>query len=243
MRTTSIAAQKLSSGGLAWSWLNVFNCPRFVLLIGTILTFTGMANTIGGLAKTQLLEMPDPIFGLPFRCLMLLLGASQLTCVFLCLFTNKQILGLGLAAWLSANFIFYRIGLLTMGWHHSCGFLIAPLGFSLSATDVILSLSSVLVLTASTSVLWIELRTCLTAEFLKTACPSCGTHLRFAVRNLGRQVSCPSCKTTIILRQPDENLKMTCILCGGHVEFPPHALGRKIQCPHCAKTITLLRPA
>jgi uncharacterized paraquat-inducible protein A len=76
---------------------------------------------------------------------------------------------------------------------------------------------------------------------LKMACPACGLHIRFAAQNLGQQIPCPQCKTTVTLRRPDL-LKTVCFFCKGHIEFPTHAIGEKIPCPHCKMDITLKEP-
>lgn len=81
------------------------------------------------------------------------------------------------------------------------------------------------------------------SNYLKMSCPACGGRVKFAVQNIGQQISCPHCQAAITLRKPEEKLRMTCVLCRGSIEFPAHALGQKISCPHCAKTITLLKLA
>lgn len=214
----------------------------FALFAGGALFFIGLAEILGAIGQSQVLGLTDPIFGISFRHLMLLTGMVQLAISPVLLFTNWRMLGLGLAAWISANFLVFRIGLWSMGWHHSSGFMIDPLGLSMAATDVISSLLSTILLVGSVAILWLERRKVQAANFLKMPCPSCGGHIRFAIQNLGQKISCPHCQKETTLRKP-ENLKMSCVLCGGHVEFPAHAVGQKIQCPHCGRSITLLQSA
>jgi len=197
---------------------------------------------VGGLVENQQLDMPDPIFGLPFRRLMLTLGATELLAAFLCLFTGKKTLSLGLVIWLSINFMVYRIALWNMGWHRSCGLLIDPLRLSLATTDLIFSLSSTFLLVGSITALWLEHRKLQASESLKISCHSCGGHIKFAIQNLGQKIPCPHCQTTITLRKP-ENLKMACFFCKKRIEFPAHALHQKISCPHCKMDITLKESA
>jgi hypothetical protein len=239
----SIIGQAIMAAKTLQPKFNLLRGDTFVLAAGAILVFMGGSQILGGLANVQLLEMSDPIFGLPFRDLMLFLGAAELLIAFPCLFTNKRTLSLSLVAWLSANFIVYRIGLWSMGWHHSCGFLIAPLGLSLASTDIVFSLSSIFLFVGSVMILWSDYKATQAAHFLKISCPACGGHVRFAIQNLGQQIPCPHCRAAMVLQSPGETMKMTCFLCGGHVEFPVHAIGQKIPCPHCAKSITLLKPA
>jgi hypothetical protein len=240
--TTSIIGWKIKAANLLRSRFNTSRGDMFVLIAGTILAFMGTGQILGGLANVQLLELSDPIFGLPFHSLMLSLGIIELFIAFSCLFTNKRTLSLSLVAWVSANFIVYRIGMWSMGWHRSCGFLIDPLGLSLTATDVIFSLSSAFLLVGSITTLWLERRTVQMANFLKMSCPSCGVHIRFVIQNLGQIIPCPHCQKETTLRKP-ENIKMSCYFCKEHIEFPAHALGQKIKCPHCNRGITLMDPA
>ena len=132
------------------------NWPAFFILsAGTILMLAGTAKVLGVFGTSQVLDLHDPIFGLPFRHLMLSMGIVELFVAFLCLFTNQRTLSLGLIAWLTANFLAYRIGLLTLDWHHSCGFLIDPLNLSLRTTDALMSAASVFLLIGSITTLWL----------------------------------------------------------------------------------------
>jgi len=213
------------------------------LVSGGVLFFVGLAEIIGAFDPSQSLNIADPIFGIAFRHLMLIAGTAQLAASLILLFTNWKMRGLGLAAWVAANFLVFRIGLWNGGWHQAAGFMVGPLGFSPHVTDIITSLLSVFLLTAAGLVFLMQCRVTDAARFSKTFCPACGGHVKFAIQNLGQQISCPHCRVAMMLQSPGDTMKMTCVLCGGHVEFPVHAIGQKIPCPHCAKTITLLKPA
>lgn len=213
------------------------------LVAGTALFFVGLAEVIGAFDPSQSLNIADPIFGISFRYLMVIVGAVQLAASFILLFTDWRMPGFGLAAWMAANFIVFRIGLWNAGWHQAAGFMVGPLGFSPHVTDVITSLLSVFLLAGAGVAWWIEHRTADAARFSKAFCPACGGHVKFPIQNLGQQIACPHCRAMMMLQSPGETLKMTCVLCGGHVEFPSYAAGQKIPCPHCAKSITLLQPS
>ena len=175
---------------------------------------------------------------------MLLLGTAQLLVAAVCLFTRKRALGLGLIAWLAVNFLVYRIGLWTEGWHQSCGFLLELLSPSLRTADLFECVSAALLLASSGAALWFGKQAAAgTAhgEALKVPCPSCGGHIEFATGDLGQKIPCPHCRATVTLRKPDL-LKMACFFCQEHIEFPPHAIGTKIPCPHCKMDITLKAP-
>jgi hypothetical protein len=201
MTTTPIAIPKVKAINGA-ALFSMSRASLFVLLAGTILTFTGMGAISGGLAKDQLLDLADPIFSLSFRGLMLAFGTAEMLAAFLCLFTDMRTLSLGLVAWLSGNFMVYRIGLWSMGWHHSCGFLIDPLGLSLTTTDIIFSVSSTFLLVGSVATLWHERRTLQAVTFLKISCISCGGHIEFPTAAVGQKIQCPHCAKNITLLSP-----------------------------------------
>jgi RNase P subunit RPR2 len=237
----AIAAKDFLRSGMAM--IRGHSADSFSCFAGSVLFFIGLAEILGVLGRSQVLGLADPIFGISFRHLMLVVGMVQLVVSFLLLFTNWRTLGLALVAWITANFLVFRIGLWSMGWHHSSGFMVEQLGLSLTTMDVVTGLFSAFLLMGSCAVLWLERRARQAAESLKISCPSCGGHIRFAIQNLGQQTTCPHCKAAIRLRKTEGSMKMSCVLCGGHIEFPVHAIGQKIPCPHCAKTITLLNPA
>jgi hypothetical protein len=242
MTNTVTALKKLSA--LSFKALEGISRPDvFKLMAGAILAFNGLAGLLSALGNGQLQDMPDPIFGFSIRYSMLALGAAQLLVAMLCLFTNQIQLCLWLAAWQAGNFLTYRIGLWSMGWHRSCGFLLGQLGFSLQVSDFVLSSSSLILLAGSATMLWFQRRTIQVATTRKMNCPSCGVRIRFAVRNLGQKTPCPQCENIIILRNPEEAFKTSCFFCHGHIEFPAHALGQKMPCPHCQMDITLKEPA
>jgi len=180
--------------------------------------------------------------GLPFRYILVLLGFVEMAVAWLCLFTNKRTLSLGLVAWLTTTLVAYRIGLWTMAWPHPApllGNLMGSLNISPLVADGLVAAISVCLLIGSSATFCFAGRA---AKFQRMFCPSCGGKIQFASQNLGRKIPCPLCKTTLTLRAP-ENLKMACSFCKYHIEFPAHALGQRIPCPHCNMTVILKEPA
>jgi DNA-directed RNA polymerase subunit RPC12/RpoP len=241
------------------------NSPNwFTNSAGGILALYGTTCVLGAFGKSRLMDIiPDPLFGISFRQLMLSAGIVGLTMACLCLFTNKRTLTLALIAWLVTNFLVYRIGLWTMGWHHPYAWLSGMMdGFGISplmADGIVivivayLIIGSIIMLRAgkngSVAPQLIEAEHGkqgsghpVFARFLKISCISCGGHVEFPTNILGEKIPCPHCRTTIIL-QKTRNLKMACAACDGHIEFPDHAIGEKIPCPHCNMDITLKEPA
>jgi hypothetical protein len=98
------------------------SAPRalFLTTTGVVLGITGLAKTFSSIGPARALDVLDPLLGTPFRQLLLLVGLVELLIAFFCLFTGRRGLSIWLVAWLSSNFLLYRIGLCWVGWHHPC---------------------------------------------------------------------------------------------------------------------------
>lgn len=110
----------------------------FVGTAGGLLAITGLAKALSAIGTARALDTADPLTGLPFRQLLLLVGLAELFIAFLCLFTDKRRLSLLAVAWISSNFLVYRLGLWFTGWHHPCacmGSLAGMLHLSDNAAD------------------------------------------------------------------------------------------------------------
>ena len=237
--------------------------------MGGLLAFNGFASLPGLLAKSRLLELPDPLLGVPFRYLGLFVAASELLVAALFLFTRRRVLSLTLGAWLAANMLVYRLGLCGMGWTHPYGWLqglMNSLNTSPRRADFVSYATIGLLLLGSLAILWSQCRrrAGLPPSHAKgvisqpvmakpaAADPGAAAYVRFL------KISCAACGghiefptnffgdqipcphcRAIITLQKPLNLKMTCPACKGHVEFPDYALGQQIPCPHCQKEITL----
>ena len=92
----------------------------FVLSAGAILFITGVAKVWSGLGNSKFLAVIDPIFGIKFGQLMLVVGAAEIVIAAICFFSKRQTLALGLVAWMSTNFVVYRLGLRWIDWHRPC---------------------------------------------------------------------------------------------------------------------------
>ena len=93
---------------------------RFTLSAGTILAITGIAKIWSGLGNSKFLAVVDPIIGIKFGQLMLMVGAAEIVIALVCFFSKRQTLALGLVAWMSTNFLVYRLGLWWMDWKKPC---------------------------------------------------------------------------------------------------------------------------
>lgn len=93
---------------------------RFVISAGVLLWVTGAAKVLSLLGEARVLHVPDPIFGLSFASLMLLVGLVELVIGSRCLFSKHAIQSIGLVASLATSFVAYRAGLWLMHWKKPC---------------------------------------------------------------------------------------------------------------------------
>jgi len=94
---------------------------RFLPATGAALVVTGLAKVFSATGPSRALDLAGPLLGIPFRHLLLLVGLLELGIAFFCLFTDRLKLSLVAVAWLSINFLVYRLGLWSIGWHKPCG--------------------------------------------------------------------------------------------------------------------------
>ena len=226
---------KLNRGGRLDSFI--------VLLTGGTLAFFGLGGIMNYLSGSGMMSLADPVFGISFQTVILILSGVELVLAFVFLFARRQTIALVLIGWMVMVVGIYRIGVESVGWQHLNALTLqwqTIFKLSFKTTDEITI--------AILSFLAVGSLICLTVKFMpapsqiKTFCPSCGGHIRFAVKNLGQQTACPHCKKALTLRQPDAKLKTSCFFCQGHIEFPAHAIGEKMPCPHCKMDITLKEP-
>ena len=113
----------------------------FVRLAGVVLGTTGLAKAFSAIGPARALDVGDPLIGIPFRQLLLLVGLVELFIAFFCLFTERRRFGLLAVAWISTNFLVYRLDLWFIGWQHPChcmGELAGALHLSDQAADNIM---------------------------------------------------------------------------------------------------------
>jgi hypothetical protein len=91
-----------------------------LITAGAILALAGFAKIWSGLGNSRFLAMVDPIIGIKFGQLMLAVGVAEIVIAAVCFFSKRQTLALGLVAWISTNFVVYRLGLWWMNWHRPC---------------------------------------------------------------------------------------------------------------------------
>jgi hypothetical protein len=91
-----------------------------ILSFGVVLAVTGCAKLISFFGSERILYLGDPIFGIPFRYLLLLVGILEVIIACVCFLPNKHKLSALLVLFLATNFAIYRLALWFMGWHRPC---------------------------------------------------------------------------------------------------------------------------
>jgi len=92
----------------------------FVNTAGVIFAITGIAKVWSGVGSSKFLAVVDPIIGIKFGQLMLLVGLAEIVIALVCFFSKRQTLAVGLVAWMSTNFVVYRYGLWWINWKKPC---------------------------------------------------------------------------------------------------------------------------
>lgn len=97
-----------------------FLIRSFIVSAGMLLLVTGLAKFIGLFGGEKILQVPDPVFGLPFGYLYLIIGGIEFAVAGVCLFGRKVILQTGLIAWIATGFAVYRMGLVLIDYQKPC---------------------------------------------------------------------------------------------------------------------------
>ena len=93
----------------------------FIYSAGAILFLTATAKIMSAGGSARALNLADPILMLSNRHVLLIVGVVELAIAGVALFGKNRFLQLALVAWLSSNFLIYRIGLWWMGYKKPCG--------------------------------------------------------------------------------------------------------------------------
>lgn len=129
----------------------------FVASAGVILLVTGSAKIFAAFGKAQSLNVPDPIFEMSLRHVMLLGGLLEVLVAEICLLTKKLQLGLRAVIWLSTVFLVYRLGLWWTDWKQPCrclGSLTDSLHISPESADLIAKSALAYLLLGGCMILW-----------------------------------------------------------------------------------------
>ena len=134
----------------------------FIHSAGAILLAAVCIRLLIAAGSSPVLALPEPVMDIPLRYAVLVIGGLELLVALICLFGKQTGLQIGWLAWLTTNFIVYRIGLLTMHCHPqmTCiGSLTDPLQLSRGMAGIVMSLTPFYLLFGSYAAvgwLWLE---------------------------------------------------------------------------------------
>jgi hypothetical protein len=135
-----------------------FEALRLLLRIGgLILIVTGFAKVVSAMGNARILALPDPVLGIAFRNLFWIFGVIEVAIGVSCLASRRFLLSGSLVAWLSTNFVSYRIALKLVGYHKPCsclGNLTDALGIPPQTADTAMTIALAYLFLTSYSVLW-----------------------------------------------------------------------------------------
>jgi len=101
--------------------MNKNTAQRFIWFAAAVLLLTAIAKFISVGGTVRILDQPDPLFKIKYRQLLLGVGTLE-TCVAVVLLAYKPVFTrLALIAWLSTNFLLYRIGIWWINPPQPCG--------------------------------------------------------------------------------------------------------------------------
>ncbi|MGN6556312.1 MAG: MauE/DoxX family redox-associated membrane protein [Verrucomicrobiota bacterium] len=87
---------------------------------GLLFLVTAVSKFVSAGGSARVLQVPDPLLGLPFGTVFWIVGGIETTVALFCFFGKRPALQTGLVAWLASNFVIYRIGLKWVGYHKPC---------------------------------------------------------------------------------------------------------------------------
>ena len=92
----------------------------FTYSSAVILLSTAAAKFISSAGNAKILMTYDPLTGLKFNQLLLLIASIEAIVALVCIFGRPPAMKVSLVAWLATSFLVYRIGLVFFGWHKPC---------------------------------------------------------------------------------------------------------------------------
>ena len=92
----------------------------FIFSAGVLLLITSSAKLVSAVGAMQVLDVDEPIFRISFRHIFWVAGLIELFIAWACFLDVNLWYQAGMVASLATNFVFYRLGLVWIGWHKPC---------------------------------------------------------------------------------------------------------------------------
>jgi hypothetical protein len=88
--------------------------------VAILLSVAAVSKFISSWGHAGILDLSDPVFGIPFRMVFTFVGSIEITVAATCLCSKNLMLRAMSVAWLSTSFMIYRIGLFLLGYRAIC---------------------------------------------------------------------------------------------------------------------------
>jgi hypothetical protein len=92
----------------------------FVIVAGFLLLGTATAKLISSAGSARILHNIDPILNVSFQKVFWIAGVLELGIALICLLSKQIWFQAILVAWLATSFVFYRLGLVWVGYLKPC---------------------------------------------------------------------------------------------------------------------------
>ncbi len=129
----------------------------FCFSAGAILAIAGISKIWSGFGNARVLLIPNPLLGLEFGHLLIVVESIELVVALVCFFSRSIKLAACLVAWLATSVLFYRLGYNWMGYHKPCsclGNLTDAIHLSPQAADNIMKVALAYLLISSYFILF-----------------------------------------------------------------------------------------
>ncbi len=130
----------------------------YVISTGVVLSILGLLKLISAFGHAHVLEMPDPVIGLTVKHTMIGVGCLEILVAIACFSIKRIERRLGLIAWISTNFLIYRIGLWLIDWPSPChcmGTITDSLHIPVGVADTVMKCVLLFMLTGSYGALYL----------------------------------------------------------------------------------------
>ena len=92
----------------------------YIASVGVLLIVVSLAKLWSAIGTAGILATEDPVFGIPFRIVMLVAAVIELVIGLVCLFHSSRIFSAALVAWFGTTVFLYRVGMFALGWQKPC---------------------------------------------------------------------------------------------------------------------------
>jgi uncharacterized membrane protein len=92
----------------------------YYVFAGVLICIAAIAKIISAFGKAPILHATDPIFAIPTLRVLQIVAILELIIASVCFFGKRLRLQAAGVAFLSSNFVVYRFGLLSLGYHKPC---------------------------------------------------------------------------------------------------------------------------